>query len=432
MSTAKPAGAACAQCPAQHAKCVPPEWAQHTQPTDVSGLSPVRPRARLAIVGEAPGRTELAQGRPFIGKSGQMLMRGLRHELHVDRSQVHWTNAVLCECSIEDQPKAAKACAARLRAELAAAGAPVVMPVGAWGLASTLGLPKKPQILRWRGSISEIDFGSGVSAGSNPTTQGATRSDPSGEAVTPTGTGDTSSGVQLSAPAGGTARRAFVCPTVHPAFVMRSPGWGAVLERDVARVRRVLRHGWTPPELAPDHRIIVARDMSALRQGLEALAPAQHVAFDVETVGLGPTQTLLVCFALSDGNTTMVVPWSRGRDGREPWWPEPFLTAGAVTYYMKRWTVVTHNGPAFDHIVARRYGLRIAAWDDTLLAYHALHSHLPKNLAHVVTQHIDVGPWKLLEDRTADLERLWTYNARDTLYTLLAWKAIRAELQEAA
>jgi hypothetical protein len=105
---------------------------------------------------------------------------------------------------------------------------------------------------------------------------------------------------------------------------------------------------------------------------------------------------------------------------------------GDVNSLIARRVVVTHNGPAFDHIVAQRYGMRIVAWEDTLLGTHALYSHLPKGLSHVVTRYLDVTPWKEQEDRTADIDRLHIYNARDTLYTALARRAQLAELKEAS
>lgn len=45
------------------------------------------------IVGEAPGREEVAQGRPFVGRSGKLLDVALR-ALGVDRSTVYVTNVV--------------------------------------------------------------------------------------------------------------------------------------------------------------------------------------------------------------------------------------------------------------------------------------------------------------------------------------------------
>lgn len=359
----KPAGAACVSCPARDAKCVLPEPSRNGKP-------------RLAIVGEAPGRGELEQGRPFVGGNGRLLARGLR-TMGLDRGDVHWTNAVLCDCSPDDFAKARRACAERLRAELKEAAAPIVVPVGTMGLHSALALTKKPQILQWRGSITRD-------------------------------------------------RGMFVMPTIHPTFVMRAPKWGPVLERDFARVQRVLNSGWTDPFDMPGRRYEVVRTIADLRAGIASLA-GDDLGFDVETVGLGPTRTALVCFALSDGDLTIVVPWSRAQNGIEPWWISPATAAGIVSRRLAKAVAVTHNGPVFDHIVAARYALRIGKWDDTLLGAHSHASHLPKNLAHVATQYLDIPPWKQW-DHAADLEKLWGYNARDTLYTILTRREQRKEI----
>src|ERR1041384_2739939 len=46
------------------------------------GLGPVfgpgNPRARLVLVGEAPGETEAREGRPFVGAAGKLLDRVLQ------------------------------------------------------------------------------------------------------------------------------------------------------------------------------------------------------------------------------------------------------------------------------------------------------------------------------------------------------------------
>jgi len=49
------------------------------------------PVARLMLVGEAPGREEAEQGRPFVGRSGQLLNRVLQ-EVGISRDQVWVTN----------------------------------------------------------------------------------------------------------------------------------------------------------------------------------------------------------------------------------------------------------------------------------------------------------------------------------------------------
>lgn len=376
MSTAvapKLPGANCGKCPARGGKLVPPE--------------PAKGRARLAIVGEAPGQNELRLGRPFIGASGGMLCAGLE-TLGLARRDVHWTNAVPCEVSQREQPAARKACAERLRLELRECGARVVMPVGGFGLHSAMGGNKRPSILAWRGSVNPVRLGPEA-----PIT--------------------------------------YVCPTVHPAFTMRADKWKPVLEIDVARIGRVLDEvestgRWLPPEERDGRRIVIGRDERTLERELPNLGA--EVGDDVETVGLGPTRTALVCLALSDGMTTVVIPWAKASNGREPWWQDPRGVAQLLTRCLGDRLAVTHNGPAFDHIVQVRYGIHVSAWGDTLLASHALESHMPKNLAHCVTQGLDVTAWKQQEDRGADIERLWIYNARDTLYTILRWQQLKKEL----
>jgi DNA polymerase len=48
------------------------------------------------IVGEGPGREEDLQGRPFVGRSGQLLDRLLWEEVGLARAEVYIANTVLC------------------------------------------------------------------------------------------------------------------------------------------------------------------------------------------------------------------------------------------------------------------------------------------------------------------------------------------------
>jgi len=49
--------------------------------------------SRLAIVGEAPGKQEVEEGRPFVGNAGKLLDR-LLEEAGIERSKVYVTNVV--------------------------------------------------------------------------------------------------------------------------------------------------------------------------------------------------------------------------------------------------------------------------------------------------------------------------------------------------
>ncbi|MCD6572759.1 MAG: uracil-DNA glycosylase [Thermoplasmata archaeon] len=52
-------------------------------------------KARIMFVGEAPGKNEDEQGRPFVGKAGQFLNKTL-NENGIERSSVYITNVVKC------------------------------------------------------------------------------------------------------------------------------------------------------------------------------------------------------------------------------------------------------------------------------------------------------------------------------------------------
>ena len=53
------------------------------------------PRARVMIVGEAPGKSEDQQGVPFVGAAGQLLNR-LLGTIDIPRSEVYITNIIKC------------------------------------------------------------------------------------------------------------------------------------------------------------------------------------------------------------------------------------------------------------------------------------------------------------------------------------------------
>lgn len=63
------------------------------------------PAADVLIIGEAPGREEDLKGRPFVGRSGQLLDRLLREEMDLERDQVYITNLVKCRPPANRNPR---------------------------------------------------------------------------------------------------------------------------------------------------------------------------------------------------------------------------------------------------------------------------------------------------------------------------------------
>ena len=77
-------------------------------------------KARLMLIGEAPGRDEDLQGKPFVGRAGQLLDRMLA-AIGLDESSIYITNTVYWRPpgNRTPTPEEIEACAPFLDAELA-------------------------------------------------------------------------------------------------------------------------------------------------------------------------------------------------------------------------------------------------------------------------------------------------------------------------
>ena len=67
------------------------------------------PHADLLFIGEAPGATEDSSGKPFVGRSGELLTKMIENVLHVSRSDVYITNIVKCRPPNNQVPTASQA-----------------------------------------------------------------------------------------------------------------------------------------------------------------------------------------------------------------------------------------------------------------------------------------------------------------------------------
>lgn len=78
------------------------------------------PDASLMVVGEGPGREEDLAGRPFVGRSGQLLDRLLLEEIGLARDQVYIANVVKCRPpgNRDPQPDEIAACRPYLEAQI--------------------------------------------------------------------------------------------------------------------------------------------------------------------------------------------------------------------------------------------------------------------------------------------------------------------------
>ena len=102
-----------------------------TRRTVVVGDQPSGGRPLFALVGEAPGATEDQTGRPFVGRSGELLDL-LLGEAGLDRGRAAVLNVVKCRPPGNRTPKAAEVarCSGWLRRQLELLEVPVVVALG--------------------------------------------------------------------------------------------------------------------------------------------------------------------------------------------------------------------------------------------------------------------------------------------------------------
>ena len=120
----------------------------------VPGVFP--PRARVLLVGEAPGRSEDAGGLPFIGRSGQLLDTVLA-EVGLQRADLAVLNTVKCRPPGNRIPRRAEAATCRpwLDAQVEVIDPRVVVTLGGSALRWALG-PKPPRIGEVHGVIHDV------------------------------------------------------------------------------------------------------------------------------------------------------------------------------------------------------------------------------------------------------------------------------------
>ena len=89
------------------------------------------PHARLMFIGEGPGRDEDLQGRPFVGRSGELLTRMIR-AIGIERDEVYICNVVKCRPpqNRNPEPDEAAACLNYLRAQVGLVRPQVVVLLG--------------------------------------------------------------------------------------------------------------------------------------------------------------------------------------------------------------------------------------------------------------------------------------------------------------
>ena len=333
----------------------------------------------VLLMGEALGEDEAAQGLPFVGRAGFKLTR-LIEWAGFDRAKFGIINAVWCRPPgnrLEGEAYESGAvnyCRQAHWGQLVA-GCRVVVPMGNVALAAFTG---RKGILSQRGYVD----------------------------------------TRLSTP--------LLLPTIHPSFIQRGQSkYSAAFINDVQKAVRVAKEGL--PHVQTDYLIdpspATALRWAATYRQVLAADPRIRLAYDIETPGKGEDEG-----EVDDEDPTYTI-WRIGFSYR----PLGALTVSWTPEYMAAIRLVMESpgekvvwNASYDNPRIRYHGIGIGGLvHDGMVAWHILHSDLPKGLGFVATFTCPWQPaWKHLSGSHPGY-----YNCTDADVEARSFAAIEGELK---
>jgi len=108
-------------------------------------------KAKLMFIGEGPGYDEDVQGRPFVGKAGQLLTRIIQ-SIHLEREEVYIANIIKCRPpqNRNPEPDEIKSCSPFLMKQIQAIQPKIICALGAFAAQTLLQTDAKITSLRGR------------------------------------------------------------------------------------------------------------------------------------------------------------------------------------------------------------------------------------------------------------------------------------------
>jgi len=360
--------------------------------------------APISIVGEAPGRDEVHQRRPFVGVSGQLL-RNVIADAKINLANIFITNL----CPYQPPGNQMKAWAPikkgkvipnekvmhgwrELILDLAEADSNVIVPLGNYALWALTG---HQAITKRRGSIM-------------PVTLDLERA----QLFAAHGLLDD----ELAA-AWARIEGRKVIPTIHPAAVLRQYQMLVFLATDFKRIATDAKFS---DLRLPEREYYIDPDPTTLARCLDALNKGDLLSYDIECV-----QQKLYCVGFSTDPSWALILTTRDA-GR---------MAVAKALLANPTPKLAQNGIFDQSFLLKNNGIRVENYrEDTMVAQHVAYPELRKGLdviASVYTRepyYKDEGKvWKTGGKDEADILQFLRYNGKDVCTTLEAFQAMQSD-----
>lgn len=303
-------------------------------------------KAEIVLIGEAPGAVEDTCGRPFVGKSGDVLNRVLK-QVGISRDDLFITNAVRCRPVDNKTPlqKAITHCRPHLIRELQAVNPKIIITMGGVALHSIIG--SKKAVNQWRGATLGCD--------------------------------------ELP--------NSKVIPTLHPAATFRKKDAYDKIVQDFTRAKHLLQNNVGKSE--KDYQVL-QNDVELVEKFLEELKGKNGVAFDLETTGFDFLTDRILCVSFSERvGHARVIP-ILGYQEREIWNSEEKgrVIKALGNYFGSQGTKIGQN-LQFDINFCRAYGWTVKnVVMDTMVAHHLIDELSLHNLDYLASRYTESGSYK--------------------------------------
>lgn len=374
--------------------------------------------ARIVIVGEAPGQQEEAQGKPFVGPSGQVLNQMLS-SCGIARNEVYVTNVSKTRppnndfgAFYEDKSKRVpsqvlKKAIEELELEIRSIDPHIVLAMGSEPLRALTG---RMGIDKWRGSLIL------------------------------TGTGHK------------------CLATYHPAFIMRMYHYRIICELDIKKMKK---HSSTRTIAPLGYELLIDPTLDVVMQKLDYIHTHKlPVSFDIETVGrhvrclgFAWNSRRAICIPFTSnkhgpraGDTTLILDANENPPGSHWREEEEHLVVKECKRILEDKDIPKcAQNAVFDMtVLAEEWGIHTQGLDmDTMLAQHTCYAELGKPAQGDPTKPSASGK-KSLDflcsiwtdtprysdyDAYDDLST-WKYNCMDCCVTFEVWRKLHDELKD--
>lgn len=335
--------------------------------------------AKICLIGEAPGETEVLRGRPFVGKAGELLM-GIMQNVGISRTDCYITNVVKERPPNNDISVFIKmdnrkvtttdrfdSYLGTLYKELSNCNANVFVPLGAVPLYA---LTNKLGITKWRGSILTTELH---------------------------------------------GRKIKTIPCIHPSAALRQYLYTYFIQNDL---RRVKAESETPDINLPQRDLRIHPSYDDACAFLNSCLEHEHIAFDIEVMR---EEVSCISFAVNPF-LCMSIPFQNNG-------MEYFTVDQEMVIWRKIATILEDDriikigqNLSFDAtFLHRKLGIRVNNMVDSMIAQGVIYPDFPKGLDFLCSIYTrepyykdDGKKWKRVGISEDDF---WIYNAKDSACT---------------